>query len=82
MNHYILTLSFGFDKEEDAYHFAFCYPYSYSKCQAHLELIERKNIPHFKRELLGNSIVGKQLSFLKYIILKNVMFLCDLARGK
>lgn len=56
-DHYVLTLSFCFDKEEEAYQFAYSYPYSYSKCQAYLELIERKPLPHFKRELFGNSLV-------------------------
>lgn len=60
-NHTILTLTFGFDREDDVYHFAFTYPYSYSKCQAHLEILERKKIPHLRRELLSNSVVSAVL---------------------
>ncbi|KAM7249102.1 hypothetical protein ACFE04_021586 [Oxalis oulophora] len=55
-NHYVLTLSFCFDKEEEGYQFAYSYPYSYSKHQAHLENIEQKQLPFFTREILANSL--------------------------
>jgi len=57
-NHYVLSFAFGFDREEDVYQFAFSYPYSYSRCQAHLELLERRQMPHFKRELLTSTVVS------------------------
>ncbi|XP_033607460.1 cytosolic carboxypeptidase 6-like, partial [Cryptotermes secundus] len=55
-NHYVLSFAFGFDREEDVYQFAFSYPYSYSRCQGHLELLERRQLPHFRRELLANTV--------------------------
>ncbi|RZF37316.1 hypothetical protein LSTR_LSTR005648 [Laodelphax striatellus] len=72
MSNYILTFSFTFDKEEDVYDFSFSYPYSYSKLQAHLEVIERKNFPHFKRELLGKSIQNRRLDILTITHPKNM----------
>ncbi|CAH1393242.1 unnamed protein product [Nezara viridula] len=72
-NNYILSLAFNFDKEEDVYQFAFCYPYSYSKCQAHLDHLERRGMPFFKRELLGQS-----LDFNNEIIVMSVHDNCPL----
>ncbi|XKL65279.1 hypothetical protein PGB90_008699 [Kerria lacca] len=63
-NHYVLTLPFCFDKEEEAYQFAYSYPYSYSKCQAYLENIERKYLPFFRRELLGNSLEKRRIDMV------------------
>ncbi|XP_046683364.1 cytosolic carboxypeptidase 6-like [Homalodisca vitripennis] len=71
-NHTILTLTFGFDREDDVYHFAFTYPYSYSKCQAHLEILERKKIPHLRRELLSNSVQNRRLDLLTITHPKNM----------
>ncbi|XP_054281359.1 cytosolic carboxypeptidase 6-like [Macrosteles quadrilineatus] len=71
-NHTILTLTFGFDREDDVYHFAFSYPYSYSKCQAHLEILERKKIPHLRRELLSNSVQNRRLDLLTITHPKNM----------
>lgn len=56
-NHYVLTLSFCFDKEEEGYQFAYSYPYSYTKHQTHLDNIEQKQLPYFKRQMLANSLV-------------------------
>jgi hypothetical protein len=45
------------------------YPYSYTRCQAHLELLERRQLPHLRRELLTNTVVSSvQFSFV--IIMK------------
>ncbi|XP_069693736.1 cytosolic carboxypeptidase 6 [Periplaneta americana] len=63
-NHYVLSFAFGFDREEDVYQFAFSYPYSYSRCQAHLELLERRQLPHLKRELLANTVQQRRLDVL------------------
>nr|CAD7394881.1 unnamed protein product [Timema cristinae] len=56
-NHYVLSFAFAFDREEDVYQFAFSYPYSYSKCQVHLDLLEKRQCPHFHRELLATTVV-------------------------
>ncbi|XP_066907359.1 cytosolic carboxypeptidase 6 [Halyomorpha halys] len=71
-NNYILSLAFNFDKEEDVYQFAFCYPYSYSKCQAHLDHLERRGMPFFKRELLGQSLQKRRVDLLTITHPKNM----------
>ncbi|XP_021922718.1 cytosolic carboxypeptidase 6 isoform X2 [Zootermopsis nevadensis] len=63
-NHYVLSFAFGFDREEDVYQFAFNYPYSYSRCQAHLQLLERRQVPYIKRELLTNTVQQRRLDVL------------------
>ncbi len=68
-DHYALTLSFCFDKEEEVYQFSYSYPYSYSKYQAYLEGIERKMLPYFRRDLLGSSLVSCQI--MKLFIVTN-----------
>lgn len=60
--HYVLSFTFAFDREEEMYHFALCRPYSYSRCQAHLDQLERKGFPHLRREALGVSLVLVLLS--------------------
>ena len=61
-NHYILSFAFAFDREEDVYQFSFSYPYSYSRCQAHLTLVEQKELPYVKRESLASSLVLDYIS--------------------
>nr|XP_018914679.1 PREDICTED: cytosolic carboxypeptidase 6 [Bemisia tabaci] len=72
-NNYILSLIFGFDREDDSYQFALTYPYSYSKCQLHLELIEKRKVPHFTRELLGTSVQNRRLDLLTITHPKNMV---------
>ncbi|CAG7659345.1 unnamed protein product [Allacma fusca] len=55
-NHYILSFAFAFDREEDVYQFAFSFPFSYSRCQAHLDLVEQKELAFFKRETISLSL--------------------------
>ncbi|XP_024085692.1 cytosolic carboxypeptidase 6 [Cimex lectularius] len=71
-NNYILSLAFNFDKEEDVYQFAFCYPYSYTKHQAHMDLLEKRNYPFFKRELLGQSIQKRRVELVTITHPKNM----------
>ncbi|XP_046986035.1 cytosolic carboxypeptidase 6-like [Schistocerca americana] len=61
---HVLSFAFAFDREEDVYQFALTYPYSYSRCQAHLDLLERKALPHFKRELLATSVQQRRVDLL------------------
>nr|CAD7194974.1 unnamed protein product [Timema douglasi] len=63
-NHYVLSFAFAFDREEDVYQFAFSYPYSYSKCQVHLDLLEKKQFPHFHRELLATTVQQRRLDLV------------------
>ncbi|CAG9760170.1 unnamed protein product [Ceutorhynchus assimilis] len=59
--HYVLSFSFGFDKEEDIFQFALAPPYSYSKLQTFLSSLEKKAAylnDSFTKELLVNSVVS------------------------
>lgn len=56
-NNYVLSILFSFDKDDDSYQFSYSYPYSYTRYQNYLSMIEKKKLPYFKRELLGQSIV-------------------------
>ncbi|KAG8231731.1 hypothetical protein J437_LFUL011610 [Ladona fulva] len=71
-NHYVLSFAFGFDREEDVYQFAFSYPYSYSRCQAHLEQLERRQLSFLKRQLIANSVQQRRLDMLTITHPQNV----------
>ncbi|MGH0137273.1 UNVERIFIED_CONTAM: hypothetical protein FKN15_069597 [Acipenser sinensis] len=47
---YVMSFAFCFDKEDDTYQFAYCYPYTYSRLQHYLD--------YFQRELLGLSVIS------------------------
>ena len=54
---YVLTIAFAFDKEKDVYHFAYCYPYSYSRLQGYLSKLDQMSAACYKKELLAFSVV-------------------------
>ncbi|XP_063220353.1 cytosolic carboxypeptidase 6 [Bacillus rossius redtenbacheri] len=59
--HHVLSFAFTFEREDDAYQFALGYPYSYSRCQAHLGLLEARRLPHFRRELVATTVQQRRL---------------------
>ncbi|XP_060516211.1 cytosolic carboxypeptidase 6 [Cylas formicarius] len=64
---YILSFCFGFDREDDVFQFALAPPYSYSKLQAFLGLLEKKAAylnERFSRDLLSNSIQKRRVDIL------------------
>lgn len=58
-NHYVLSFAFGFDREEDVYQFALSFPYSYSRCQAHAEALERRHLTFLRRHQIATSLVSQ-----------------------
>lgn len=56
---YVMSFAFCFDREDDVYQFAYCYPYTYSRLQHYLASLERRNLPYLQRELLGLSVVSE-----------------------
>ena len=54
---YVMSFSFCFDKEDDVYQFAYCYPYSYTRLQNYLDNLEKKGLDFFSRELLCLTVV-------------------------
>lgn len=63
-NHYVLSFSFAFDKEDEVYQFALAPPYSYSRLQAYLAVLEAKFPNRFKRESLTNSVQNRRLELI------------------
>lgn len=55
---YVMSFSFCFDREDDVYQFAYCYPYSYTRLQNYLDNLEKKNLDFFSRELLCLTVVS------------------------
>ncbi|CAL8268929.1 unnamed protein product [Arctogadus glacialis] len=54
---YVMSFAFCFDREDDVYQFAYCYPYTYSRLQHYLAGLERRNLPYLQREQLGLSVI-------------------------
>lgn len=61
--HHVLSFAFGFDKEDEVFQFALAPPYSYSRLQTYLTVLEKKAAyleDVFIREMIGSSVVSKQ----------------------
>ncbi|KAF4797170.1 hypothetical protein TURU_076827 [Turdus rufiventris] len=56
---YVMSFAFCFDREDDTYQFAYCYPYTYTRLQHYLDNLQRRNMDYFCRELLGLSVNQK-----------------------
>lgn len=57
-NHYVLSFAFAFEKEDEVYQFAIAPPYSFSRLQAYLGVMETKYPDTFTRSVIGNSLVN------------------------
>ncbi|GAB1288740.1 Epidermal growth factor receptor substrate 15 [Apodemus speciosus] len=53
---YVMSFAFCFDREDDIYQFAYCYPYTYTRFQHYLDSLQKKNMDYFFREQLGQSV--------------------------
>ncbi|XP_038210015.1 cytosolic carboxypeptidase 6-like [Zerene cesonia] len=60
----ILSLAFGFDREEDVYQFAASYPYSYSRLQKHLSIWEKKAEGFAKRESIAQTTQKRRIDLI------------------
>lgn len=65
--HYVLSFAFNFDKEEDVYMFALALPYSYSRLQSYLNVIDSRqgSEKRFTRCVLVKSLVSMLLLLLR-----------------
>nr|XP_012631592.1 cytosolic carboxypeptidase 6 isoform X10 [Microcebus murinus] len=61
---YVMSFAFCFDREEDIYQFAYCYPYTYTRFQHYLDSLQKRNLDYFFREQLGQSVQQRQLDLL------------------
>ena len=55
---YVMSFVFCFDIEDDVYQFAYAFPYSYTKLQNYLQILENRNLDYYERELLAMSVVN------------------------
>lgn len=75
-NHYVLSFSFTFDKEDDVYQFAVTSPYSYSKLQSYLQCIElryKSSNKLFERMILGKSLQKRNLDMINIDLMKPII---------
>lgn len=56
-NHYVLSFAFAFDKEDEVYQFALAPPYTYSRLQSYLNVLQQRYPGSFERTSIGTSIV-------------------------
>ncbi|XP_048861097.1 cytosolic carboxypeptidase 6 isoform X1 [Brienomyrus brachyistius] len=61
---YVMSFAFCFDREDDIYQFAYCFPYTYSRLQHYLDSLERRNLDFLQREQLGLSVQQRRLDLL------------------
>ncbi|XP_061488917.1 BEN domain-containing protein 5 isoform X4 [Rhineura floridana] len=61
---YVMSFAFCFDREDDIYQFAYCYPYTYTRLQHYLDNLQKRNMDYYCRELLGLSVQQRQLDLL------------------
>uniref|UniRef100_A0A1A8S2D1 Cytosolic carboxypeptidase 6 n=2 Tax=Nothobranchius TaxID=28779 RepID=A0A1A8S2D1_9TELE len=69
---YVMSFAFCFDRENDVYQFAYCYPYTYTRLQHYLASLERRNLPYLQREQLGLSVQQRRLDLLTITNSENV----------
>jgi hypothetical protein len=61
---YVLSFPFCFDRANETYYFAFCFPYTYSYLQQVLFTLEQKALPYVRRECLARSLQARRLDLL------------------
>nr|XP_020843370.1 cytosolic carboxypeptidase 6 isoform X2 [Phascolarctos cinereus] len=61
---YVMSFAFCFDREDDIYQFAYCYPYTYTRFQHYLDSLQKRDMDYFFREQLGLSVQQRQLDLL------------------
>ena len=59
---YVMSFVFCFDIEDDVYQFAYAFPYSYTKLQNYLQILDNRNLDFYERELLALSVVSRKIN--------------------
>ncbi|XP_037946939.1 cytosolic carboxypeptidase 6-like isoform X2 [Teleopsis dalmanni] len=64
-NQYVLSFAFSFDKEDDVYQFAAALPYSYSRLQSYLNVLDAKQTElRFKRSVMAKTLQNRNLDLI------------------
>lgn len=64
-----MSFVFCFDVEDDVYQFAYAFPYSYTKLQNYLQILDNRNLDYYERELLAMSVVSlRQFFFIIAVV--------------
>ena len=61
---YVLSFPFCFERADEVYYFAYCFPYTYSYLQQVLFTLEQKALPYVRRECLARSLQARRLDLL------------------
>ena len=56
-----MSFVFCFDLEDDVYQFAYSFPYSYTKLQNYLQILDNRHLDYYERELLAMSVVSDHI---------------------
>ncbi|XP_065199439.1 cytosolic carboxypeptidase 6-like [Sycon ciliatum] len=63
-DHYVLSVLFNFDRAEDTYWFAYCFPYTHSDLLRYLGELDDRKFPFYRRESLTKTTQGRHLDLL------------------
>ncbi len=58
-----MSFVFCFDHEDDVFQFAYSFPYSYTKLQNYLQILDNRGLDYYDRDLLTMSVVSLILLF-------------------
>ncbi|KAJ9452879.1 Cytosolic carboxypeptidase 6 [Diplonema papillatum] len=61
---YVLSFAFCFDKEDDTYYFAYCFPYTFTYLQRFLSLVDAQGFDFYQRELLCRTVQQRRVDLL------------------
>jgi murein tripeptide amidase MpaA len=61
---YVLSFVFEFDSDDDTYHFAYSFPYTYSDLQHYLQGLDRLKLPFYKRETLCRTVQHRKVEMI------------------
>ena len=79
---YVLSFPFCFERADETYFFAYCFPYTYSYLQRFLFALESKALPHFHRELLCRTLQERRCDLVTISSPANLKLDAAIRRGE
>ena len=61
---YVLSFAFQFDREDDTYYFAYCFPYTFTFLQKFLSHVDAQKFQFYNRELLCRTVQQRRVDIL------------------